>query len=403
MLLRSRDRTGNVGNLVPAGGVLTEDLLDVPGAEFIFQRNNTGTAPDAPISNEAQRKTDNYIPTEWTDNPQGVDVSNKYEYVSSRTGSSGRWSEFGPPGLYDIFIVEGITGAQFIFRRTSTASAPNAPLSNSSNRTNDDYIPSNWTRDPQGVTSTLLYEWASYRLGISGNWSIFYPPTLRQASLLARGPIPFFRAISGSRWSTSQANLATTGNNVTGDRVTLYNSTSNWTATRVWSGSRWTTIGKWIDGNLIVEGTVLSIFDIIAGAAMKSSNYRAGSAGWRVAQDGGAEFDAAAIRGKLTANQIKAGIIPSNFSDLEGQIGSADIAAGAIIAGKIAANSITANIISNTTGILRNIIVLADAVSDSGGIGLAQKVFVGLEISANLTTITFRRSFSYLYSDDGGG
>ena len=302
--LRSRDRTGNTGNLVSVGTVLTEDLLDVFGAEFVFQRNNTGVVPEPPLSTELQRKTDNYIPTGWSDNPQGVNVSNRYEYISSRTGSPGRWSEFGLPGLYDILIVEGETAAQFIFRRTTSASAPNTPLSNASQRTSDSYIPSLWVRSAQGTTDTLLYEWASYRLGSSGNWSVFYPPTLREAHPTARGPIPFFRAISGSSWSNSEANLATTGDNVTGDRVTLYNTSADYTKTRVWNGSAWITIGKWIDGNLIVEGSVLSIFDIIAGAGVQSSNYRAGMAGWRIAQDGGAEFDAASIRGILTADHI---------------------------------------------------------------------------------------------------
>ena len=394
--LRSRDRTGNTGNLVSVGTVLTEDLLDVPGAEFVFQRNNTGVVPSSPLSTEKQRKTDNYIPTGWSDNAQGVGASNKYEYISSRTGSTGRWSEFGPPGLYDIFLVEGETEAQFIFRRTTSASAPNAPLSNASQRTTNSYIPSSWVRSAVGTTEALPYEWASYRLGSSGNWSVFYPPTLREAASTARGPIPFFRAISGSSWSNSEANLATTGSNVTGDRVTLYNSTANWSKTRVWNGSTWITIGKWIDGNLIVEGSVLSIFDIIAGAAVKSSNYRAGSAGWRIAQDGGAEFSAASIRGKLTASQIKAGIIPTNFSDLAGQVGSADIAAGAIIAGKIAANSITADIISNSTGILRGIIVLPDQIktvtlSQEGGV---DRKFTTVSISASATTVTFRRVYT---------
>ena len=423
--LRSRDRTGNTGNLVSVGTVLTEDLLDVPGAEFVFQRNNTGVVPSSPLSTEKQRKTDNYIPTGWSDNPQGVGASNKYEYISSRTGSTGRWSEFGPPGLYDIFLVEGETEAQFIFRRTTSASAPNTPLSNASQRTTNSYIPSSWVRSAVGTTEALPYEWASYRLGSSGNWSVFYPPTLREAHLTARGPIPFFRAISGSSWSNSEANLATTGSNVTGDRVTLYNSTANWSKTRVWNGSAWITIGKWIDGNLIVEGSVLSIFDIVAGAAVQSSNYQAGSAGWRIAQDGGAELDAAAIRGKLTAGQITAGVIPTSFSDLSGKIAADDIAsgvvptsfsdlagkisgsdiaaksigalhiiAGAITAIKIAADTITADKISNTTGILRNIVVLPNVVNDvSTGEGGDITRFTNVTISASNTTVTFRRYY----------
>ena len=308
VILRARDKSGNIGTQVRAGEVITTDLLDVFGSEFIFLRNNTGVVPSTPISTDAQRRMDNYIPLGWTDSPQGVDENNRYEYVSARTGSPGRWSDFGVAGLYDIFIIPGDTEAQFIFRRTTTASAPNTPLTNANQRADDNYVPPDWSSSAQGTTETLLYEWASYRLGKSGGWSTFYAPTLREAFPTARGPIPFLRAITGNVWTNAEADLATTGDNVTGDRVTLYNTTADWTATRVWDGSNWITVGKWIDGNLIVEGTVLSIFDIIAGAAVQSANYDAGIAGWRIAQDGGAEFDAAVIRGILEADHIDADV-----------------------------------------------------------------------------------------------
>ena len=45
--------------------------------------------------------------------------------------------------------------------------------------------------------------------------------------------------------------------------------------------------------------------------------------------------------GAITASKIQAGVIPDNFSDLAGQIGSADIVAGSIITDKLAANSVT--------------------------------------------------------------
>ena len=52
--------------------------------------------------------------------------------------------------------------------------------------------------------------------------------------------------------------------------------------------------------------------------------------------------------GTITGTKIVTGTIPRNFADLEGLIGAADIAAGAIIAGKFAANAIhTADIAAN--------------------------------------------------------
>ena len=61
--------------------------------------------------------------------------------------------------------------------------------------------------------------------------------------------------------------------------------------------------------------------------------------------------------GAITAIKIAAGVLPTNFSDLEGQIGKADIAAGAIIADKIAANAVSAAKI--TTGAITAIKIAA--------------------------------------------
>ena len=115
------------------------------------------------------------------------------------------------------------------------------------------------------------------------------------------------------------------------------------------------------------------IFDLMINNRLRSSNYELGTrgfnlsvggnaeifspgftpgadgTGWAIKADGTAVFNAASIRGKLTAVQIEAGVIPENFDDLEGQIGTADIAAGAIVADKIAANTILGdNIAANT-------------------------------------------------------
>ena len=271
--------------------------VDGIGYEFIYSITSSETAPSNPSNNWGYDEP----VSPWFDDPQSVTSSNPYLWRAQRAtignpevGDSitPSWTSpklIGRPGISGT---AGI-GAQFVYRRTSTSSAPNTPSSTLAQRQNDNYIPTNWTGTPTGVSNVNPYEWVSSRTGISGDWSVFSTPALWAAAVSARGPVPFFRAIAGSAWSNSEADLATTGNNVTGDRVTLYNSTAGWTATRVWDGSVWITIGKWIDGNLIVEGTVLSIFDIIAGAAVQSSNYDAGVDGWRIAQDGDAEFNGA--------------------------------------------------------------------------------------------------------------
>ena len=80
----------------------------------------------------------------------------------------------------------------------------------------------------------------------------------------------------------------------------------------------------------------------LAVGAVDSSQLRRGAIGAEHVQSGSIEthhLDA----GSVTADKIRAGVVPDNFSDLEGLIGSADIAAGAIIAGKLASNSVYAN------------------------------------------------------------
>ena len=302
--ISTRTRRGSV-----AAGNWTSPALfsrfgqDAAGYEFIYAITASETAP----SNPRNAWTYDQPSSPWFDDPPSTTASKPYLWRAQRitigTPTAGDsvtalWTSpkiIGRPGI-------GGVGAQFIYRRTTTASAPNTPPSSSSQRKNDNYVPISWTRNPVGFDGTNLYEWVSSRTGMSGDWSVFSTPALWAASVSARGPISFFRAITGSSWSNSEANLATTGDNVTGDRVTLYNTAANYTKTRVWNGSAWITIGKWIDGNLIVEGTVLSIFDIIAGAAVQSANYQAGVDGWRIAQDGDAEFNGLIVSEQILSN-----------------------------------------------------------------------------------------------------
>lgn len=56
-------------------------------------------------------------------------------------------------------------------------------------------------------------------------------------------------------WSNAAANSATAGNNVVGDRVTLY--TSTWTQTKYWSGHSWITALLVVDGNTVINGSAI--------------------------------------------------------------------------------------------------------------------------------------------------
>ena len=67
------------------------------GFEMVFLRNNSATAPAAISTTAAQRTTNDFVPTGWSDDPVGVTQANQYEWVAIRTGTSGAWSEFSTP------------------------------------------------------------------------------------------------------------------------------------------------------------------------------------------------------------------------------------------------------------------------------------------------------------------
>ena len=110
---------------------------------------------------------------------------------------------------------------------------------------------------------------------------------------------------------------------------------------------------------------------------------------------------------KITANEII--LDATNFSVSSAgalvinTIKASNIKAGSITSDKIKAGTITADKISNSTGILRNIVVMPDIVKQSGGGDVVtSKEFNNISISASATTVTFQRTFTE-YAEDTGG
>lgn len=87
-------------------------------------------------------------------------------YADNNPTDSSSWSAYkwmkwtGQDGL----------GYEFIYKRTTTSTAPATPTSNIQT---DGYVPNGWTDDPTGVNSTYLYEWVVYRKKTDGVWSKF--------------------------------------------------------------------------------------------------------------------------------------------------------------------------------------------------------------------------------------
>lgn len=151
------------------------DGKDGKDYEWIFARTSEYKAPAQPPT--AQQ--DDYIPSSsetsdgqvWTDDAVGPDSDTPYEWASKRVKVNGMWGEFTHPALWAKFSFDGAPGVdgtdvEWIFKRTSSNTAPNTP----STSDEDGYVPSGWTNNPTGPNSERPYEWTCVRYKTGGHW-----------------------------------------------------------------------------------------------------------------------------------------------------------------------------------------------------------------------------------------
>lgn len=116
-------------------------------------------------------------PSGWSLNPTAA-TSTTFTWMSQAIvdilGNMGTWST--PIRISGENGKDGADGTdiEFIFTRTTTGTAPTTP----SNSQVDDYVPSGWTDDPVGPTSTYPYEWVCVRYKVNGVWDNFSAPSL---------------------------------------------------------------------------------------------------------------------------------------------------------------------------------------------------------------------------------
>lgn len=151
------------------------DGKDGKDYEWIFARTSQYKAPAQPPT--AQQ--DDYIPSSsetsdgqvWTDDAVGPDSDTPYEWASKRVKVNGMWGKFTDPALWAKFSFDGAPGVdgtdvEWIFKRTSSNTAPNTP----SGSDEDGYVPSGWTNNPTGPNSERPYEWTCVRYKTGGHW-----------------------------------------------------------------------------------------------------------------------------------------------------------------------------------------------------------------------------------------
>lgn len=185
--------------LIRLTGADGKDGEDGNSIEFLYARNNDkDNYPQKPNSNQTTDWTGTGPDgTQWFDNPQGVDDSHRYEYVTQRykDKSTQKWGDYSQPGLWSVFADKGKDGDgyEYIFARFSSYDQaalcsrneqyyPASPTYGSQylngDYQQDDYIPTmtckgatfTYTDNGVSVTESIPYQVCWTRKKENGKW-----------------------------------------------------------------------------------------------------------------------------------------------------------------------------------------------------------------------------------------
>lgn len=146
---------------------------DGNSVEFIYKlTKDSSIKPGKPVS----QNVNDHIPLGWTDNPVGINLTNKVEWICTREKDT-VWGEWSEPALWSKYGVDGRDGdgVEYIFKLTSAAIPPERPTSVEQTT---DFIPVGWTDNPVGVSIINNYEWVSVRKFRNNLWGSFSNPAL---------------------------------------------------------------------------------------------------------------------------------------------------------------------------------------------------------------------------------
>lgn len=123
----------------------------------------------------------NVLNNDWTDNPQGIDETHRYEYISTRSydTSNETWGAFSKPVIWANWGHSGEDGdgVEYIYYLTNEENKVFDLIENPSTWTEDidyqesEYIRNNtgWQDNPSGVSDENRYEYVSVRKYNKGN------------------------------------------------------------------------------------------------------------------------------------------------------------------------------------------------------------------------------------------
>lgn len=146
-----------------------ENGVDGDRIEYIYKLTREETRPDTPGGNIAVQ-TDDYVPSGWKDNPQGINDKQKYEWMSmrfktfSKENPNGEWSTFISPVLWSAYGRNGTDGdgVEYIYYTSNNIPVWDSTSGNDpSTWYNDDYYQTRpeYIRTGQGSLTPQLNKW----------------------------------------------------------------------------------------------------------------------------------------------------------------------------------------------------------------------------------------------------
>lgn len=146
------------------------DGVDGTDVEWIFKRSLA--EKDKPSRPTASENVADYVPAGWTDDPTGPDINNPFEWSCKREKKNGVWGAFSDVYLWSKWGKDG-KETESVYAQTKILATPSYTWSDV-----DNYVPSGWTSEPQGVTSEYIYEWIMQRKKVNGSWSHWSAPAI---------------------------------------------------------------------------------------------------------------------------------------------------------------------------------------------------------------------------------
>lgn len=221
------DATSSTGWSVPIriSGDNGQNGVDGNSTEFIYRRTQSAS-PVPSISYSANqgktRDDDDFVPIDWTDDPQGVNQSYPYEWVATRTKSNGTWGNFSTPAIWANYAPGGQAGPAGPAGRDAkiVSLIPNVELIEARlNVSSGD--------DPFATTTANLYVDLNYSLvQVEGNVITYLDWETSGYNLILTCDQPanvYVESMAGD-WTFTSSRATYTKNNI----LTIINPSTNW-------------------------------------------------------------------------------------------------------------------------------------------------------------------------------